>query len=193
MTDDEAVEGQIARPPRAPADVVHRCGLGLPVVVRMPPVLSNGEPFPTRYWLTCPLAHRRIARLEAARGVAAYDERLRNDPSLREALERRHLRVAEERAAAMPSDALRAPTGGVGGITEGVKCLHLHFADELGSGENPIGFEVAEEVMPLDCTTPCVELAAGRPIRSPSWREPRAPTFAPIDPPSDVENDEPRR
>lgn len=183
MTDDEAVEAQIGRPPRAAADVAHRCHLGLPVVVRMPPVLTSGEPFPTRYWLTCPLAHRRIARLEAARGVARFDERLRDEPELREALERRHLRVAEERAAAMPSDAARAPVGGVGGVTEGVKCLHLHFADELGSGENPIGFEVAAEVMPLDCASPCVELTERGPIRSPSWREPRSDAAAASDVP----------
>lgn len=188
MTDDEAVQAQIGRPPRAPADVAHRCGMGLPVVVRMPPVLANGEPFPTRYWLTCPLAHRRIARLEAARGVSSYDERLRTEPGFRAALERRHLRVAEERAAAMPSDAVRAPTGGVGGITEGVKCLHLHFADELGSGENPIGFEVAAEVMPLDCSSPCVEIGAKGPQRAPSWREPPSPI-----PGSDVENPDPKR
>ena len=47
-------------PDRAPAtrriEPGSRCHLGLPVVVRVPPILDDGTPFPTHYWLTCPLA-----------------------------------------------------------------------------------------------------------------------------------------
>ena len=34
--------------------------MGLPVVVAVPPLLDDGTPFPTRYWLTCPLARIRV-------------------------------------------------------------------------------------------------------------------------------------
>lgn len=172
MNDDDVVEAQIGRPPRAGADVAVRCVLDLPVVVRMPPVLPDGEPFPTRYWLTCPLAHRRIARLEADGGVARFDARLRDDPAFRDAFDRANERNARERDAALPPDVARAPRGGIGGTRDGVKCLHMHFADQMAAGNNPVGVEVAAEVLPLNCTVPCVVEAEGQVGRSPSWREP---------------------
>ena len=62
MSDETTVEAQIGRPLRAASRVVARCHLGLPVVVAVPPILEDGTPFPTRYWLTCPLAVTRIGR-----------------------------------------------------------------------------------------------------------------------------------
>jgi hypothetical protein len=41
---------------------VARCHLGLPVVIQVPPRLDDGTPFPTLYWLTCPLATTLIAQ-----------------------------------------------------------------------------------------------------------------------------------
>ncbi|HEX9761700.1 MAG TPA: DUF501 domain-containing protein, partial [Acidimicrobiia bacterium] len=52
--DLQVVEIQIGRPVRAPARVVSRCHLGLPVVIQVPPHLDDGTPFPTLFWLTCP-------------------------------------------------------------------------------------------------------------------------------------------
>lgn len=172
MNDDDVVQAQIGRPPRAGADVVVRCSLGLPVVVRMPPVLPSGEPFPTRYWLTCPLAHRRVARLEADSGVARFDARLRDDPAFREAFDRANERHARDRDAALPGEVAIAPRGGVGGTRDGVKCLHMHLADQLASGQNPVGAEVAADILPLDCAVPCVAEIEGRVAKSPDWREP---------------------
>src|SRR5690606_33164257 len=70
-----AAEAQLGRPLRGVRGVAHRCALGLPVVLEVDPVLDDGAPFPTLYWLSCPLAHRRVARLEAAGGVRAMDQR----------------------------------------------------------------------------------------------------------------------
>ena len=43
--DDLAILGaQLGRPPRGAPEVARRCSLGLPVVVRMPPVLDSGVP-----------------------------------------------------------------------------------------------------------------------------------------------------
>ena len=66
---------QLGRAQRARSTVVARCPLQLPVVLAVPPRLDTGEPFPTRYWLSCPLAHKRIARLEAQ--VRADERELR--------------------------------------------------------------------------------------------------------------------
>ena len=85
--DSEVLALQIGRPLRAASKVLRRCNLGLPIVAEVPPILDTGEPFPTRYWLTCPLAHRRIARLEGGGGVRAAQAKIDADPALREAVE----------------------------------------------------------------------------------------------------------
>jgi hypothetical protein len=90
--------------------------LGLPVVVRMPPVLDSGEPFPTRYWLTCPLLHRRIARLEGAGEVRRMDQLLEDDSAVAEQMRAAHERYAAERDALVAADVAYPPLGGVAGI-----------------------------------------------------------------------------
>lgn len=172
--DDAAVAAQIERPLRAPADVAVRCHLDLPVVTRVPPLLDDGTPFPTRYWLTCPLAVRRIGRVESAGGVQAMDRRARALPGFGEMLGAAHARYAAERDALVPEDAEVRPSGGVGGAARGVKCLHAHYADHAAGNFNPVGALVAPWTEPLDCTEPCViegdeEVA----IRNPRWREPK--------------------
>ncbi|MFI5044835.1 MAG: DUF501 domain-containing protein, partial [Acidimicrobiales bacterium] len=42
---------------------------GSPMVIRNAPLLDDGTPMPTRYWLVDPDLMRRIGRLEAAGGV----------------------------------------------------------------------------------------------------------------------------
>lgn len=167
--DDAVVAVQIGRPPRAAADVIARCQLGLPVVIRVPPLLDDGTPFPTRYWLTCPLAARRIGRLEAAGGVRSMERRVAADPAAAARLAAAHDRYAAERDAAVPAGTNIRPRGGVGGIVgEGVKCLHAHYADHAAGNDNPVGETTAPWIEPLDCVVPCVLGASA----NPSWREP---------------------
>jgi len=164
------VTAQLGREPRSPIDVVARCHLGLPVVTAVPPHLDDGTPFPTRYWLTCPLAVRRVGRLEAAGGVKEAEARLAVDPDLAERHAAAVARYAAERDALIPADSpLPRPTGGVGGATRGVKCLHAHYADHAAGNDNPVGEHAAARIEPLDCTVPCVIDGA----LNPEWREPR--------------------
>ena len=86
MDDRGVVEAQIGRPPRSLIDVAQRCHLDLPVVITVPPLLDDGTPFPTLYWLTCPLASKRIGRIEAAGGVRTAEQMLADDPDARVAL-----------------------------------------------------------------------------------------------------------
>jgi len=173
MDDAAALAAQIERPLRAPADVVARCHLGVPVVTRVAPLLDDGTPFPTRYWLSCPLASRRIGRLEAAGGVRAMDHKAGADPEFGAALDAAHHRYAAERDALLAPDASPRPSGGVGGAARGVKCLHAHYADHVAGNENPVGAVVAPWVEPLDCAAPCVVERGGDVVRNPSWREPK--------------------
>ena len=167
--DDAVVSAQLGRSVRAPVEVIARCPLGLPVVVAVPPLLDDGTPFPTRYWLSCPAARARIGRLEAAGGVKAMDRRIRSDPPFAEAVARANHRYASQRDALLPPGAVRRPVGGVGGGTGGVKCLHAHYADHAAGNDNPIGTLVAPWVEPLDCAIPCVDGEVINPV----WSEPR--------------------
>ncbi|HJS72457.1 MAG TPA: DUF501 domain-containing protein [Acidimicrobiia bacterium] len=154
--DREVVEVQIGRPLRAESEVVARCHLGLPVVIRVPPNLDDGTPFPTLYWLTCPLAVTRIGRLEAAGGVKRMEARAVADPAFGAGLDRAHRQYAAERDAMVTDSDAPRPSGGVGGTAQGVKCLHAHYAHHAAGGDNPVGSLVGEWIEPLDCEVPCV-------------------------------------
>jgi hypothetical protein len=169
---NEVLALQIGRPLRASSKVLKRCNLGLPIVAEVPPVLDTGEPFPTRYWLTCPLAHRRIARLEAKGGVREAQARVDAEPERAAALDAAHARYAAERDAYLPSDARHRPSGGVGGSSGGVKCLHAHYADFAAGNENPIGADVGERIGEPRCEVPCVAFIDGQLRPNPDWREP---------------------
>ncbi len=169
MNDRVVIEAQIGRPLRAESTVVVVCPLGLPVVVSVPAVLDDGTPFPTRYWLTCPLAVARIGRIESVGGVRRLQAWIDADPQRRAALDATHDRYASERDATVEGEPVHLPSGGVAGSTSGVKCLHAHYADLAAGNNNPVGSAVAPFVEPLDCTRPCVADGA----RNPAWVEPR--------------------
>ena len=65
-TDEDlaVVAAQLGRTPRGTRAVAHRCPCGLPDVVETTPRLPDGTPFPTLFYLTCPRAVARSARLE---------------------------------------------------------------------------------------------------------------------------------
>lgn len=156
-TDDRTViEVQIGRPLRAPSEVAARCHLEMPVVVRVPPHLDDGTPFPTIYWLTCPLAVTRIGRLEGTGGVKRMEAKAAADPEFGARLNRAHASYATERDGMIEDRAAPTPDGGVGGAATGVKCLHAHYAHTAAGGDNPVGELVAAWVGPLDCEVPCV-------------------------------------
>lgn len=154
--DREVVEVQIGRPLRADSDVVARCHLDRPVVVRVPPHLDDGTPFPTLYWLTCPLAVTRIGRLEAAGGVKRMETKADSSSEFAAALEAAHASYAAEREALIENTTGPQPSGGVAGSRRGIKCLHAHYAHRAAGAENPVGEIVASWIEPLDCEVPCV-------------------------------------
>ena len=172
--DRDVLALQIERPLRATSTVLRRCNLRLPVVAEVPPILDTGEPFPTRYWLTCPLAHRRIARLEAEGGVRAAQMKLEGDEGLAAQFASTHARYERERDATLSPGAHPRPSGGVGGSSGGVKCLHAHYADHAAGNANPIGLDVARRIGELRCAVPCVTHINGVLERNSDWREANA-------------------
>lgn len=174
MNDRAAVAAQLGRQPRSAVDVAVRCPLGCPVVIKVPPHLDDGTPFPTTFWLTCPLAVRRIGRLEAAGGVKRADARIQTDEVFAARYRAAAKRYDRERTALIASDATHhRPSGGVGGSQGGVKCLHAHYADHAVGNDNPVGEETAPGVEPLNCVVPCVVETDDAVVRNPNWVEPR--------------------
>ncbi len=140
--DVEVLTRLLGRVPRAGFEVVVRNGQGDPVVIRNAPLLDDGTPMPTRYWLVDPDLSLRVARLESSGGVRAAEAAV--DP---EALGSAHARYARERDAALAPDHVGPrPSGGVGGTGRGVKCLHAHLAYHLAGGDDPVGRWVEENL-----------------------------------------------
>lgn len=165
-TDDrQVVAVQIGKDPDRGAEVVSRCHLDLPVVIRVPPVLEDGTPFPTLYWLTCPLARTRIGRIESGGGVRRVEGKAASDPLFAADLARTNDAYRQERDSLVPAGSDPVPSGGVGGAETGVKCLHAHYAHTRAGGANPVGELVASWVEPLDCAQRCV--VDGEP--NPDW------------------------
>lgn len=134
--DCAAVADRLGRSPQGAFWVVVRDAAdGAPVVVCNAPLLDDGTPMPTRYWLVDPELNRRVGRLESAGGVRAAEEAV-DEVALADA----HRRAAAERDAALPAGfGGPTPSGGVGGTRRGVKCLHAHYAWWLAGGDDPVG------------------------------------------------------
>jgi hypothetical protein len=132
----------LGRAPRGRFDVVLRDGDGEPVVIRNEPLLDDGTPMPTRYWLVGAELCDNVSRLESTGGVRQAEAAV--DPA---ELAAAHGRYAAERDAALPaSHAGHRPTGGVGGTRLGVKCLHAHYAWYLVGGDDPVGRWVDQQL-----------------------------------------------
>lgn len=129
------VERLLGRPARGGFDVVVRRADGSPVVIRNAPLLDDGTPMPTRYWLVGEPERTEVGRLESTGGVDAAEAEVDADE-----LAAAHERYRAERDAALPPDHDGPrPSGGVAGTRVGVKCLHAHYAWFLAGGDDPVG------------------------------------------------------
>ncbi len=77
-----AIAGQLGRFPRDVYAIAHRCPCGKPDVVETPPRLSDGTPFPTFYYATCPRLTGAISTLESSGMMAEMQGRLETDHEL---------------------------------------------------------------------------------------------------------------
>lgn len=156
--DAAAVERQLDRRPRGRWGVAARCHLGIPAVIESAPRMPDGTPFPTLYWLSCPVLVKRVARLEGEGWMAAVNDSLAGDAALRERLAaalRRYRRSRDRHGVIADSGA--PPGGGPGRV----KCLHAHVAHELAGGVNPVGARALAAAGHPDCRVPCVPAPSG--------------------------------
>jgi len=139
VSDDRAaVTALLGRVPGGRFEVVVRTPDGEPVVIHNAPLLDDGTPMPTLYWLVGRDAREQVSRLEAAGGVNQAEREIGLD-----VIAEAHRRYAEQRDAELGDHAGPRPSGGVGGTRVGVKCLHAHYAWFLAGGDDPVGAWVA--------------------------------------------------
>jgi hypothetical protein len=124
------------------------------MVIESHPVLADGSPFPTLYWLTCPILMKRVAKLESEGAMSDLNERLSRDGALRrrltDAIE--SYRRSRDRHAVI--DDKGAPPGGG---PDRVKCLHAHVAHQIATRRNPVGALAITATEWPDCIAPCVD------------------------------------
>lgn len=148
--DRDAVAALLGRVPQGAFEVAVRDDAGAPVVIRNAPLLDDGTPMPTRYWLVGRSVATAVARLETAGGVRRAEAAV--DPA---ALAAAHARYAADRDAAIPPGHRGPrPFGGVGGTRRGVKCLHAHYAWYLAGGDDPVGRWVAAALVASAAAAP---------------------------------------
>jgi hypothetical protein len=131
----------------------------LPDVAETAPRLTDGSPFPTLYYLTCPRVNAAVSKLEASGVMQDMTARLA-DEALRRRYESAHHDYLARREAAARSacvEPLPPGTQSAGGMPERVKCLHALVAHELAAGDvNPFGREALDAVGPWWLPGPCV-------------------------------------
>lgn len=151
--DQAVVEAQLHRPLRGDWRVARRCHLGVPMAIENHPYLEDGTPFPTLFWLTCPILAKRASQLEGKGWMASLNDRLTEDESLhaRVKIAIAHL-IARRESHAHLDDSGSPPGGG----PDRVKCLHAHLAHELSDPPNPVGSLTLSTTGWPDCRVPCV-------------------------------------
>lgn len=145
-SDLAALEIQLGRPARDVFRIAFRCPCGNPAVVETPPRLSDGTPFPTFYYATCPNLTSAISTLENSKLMDEMSARLLEDTELAGEYHAAHDDYIAARSAVESSLHLNVPEItdiSAGGMPDRVKCLHSLIAHSLaaGAGVNPLGDE----------------------------------------------------
>ena len=140
--DLKVIETQLGRTPRDVHAIAYRCPCGKPAVVETPPRLSNGEPFPTFYYATCPRLTAAISTLETTGMMGEMNDRLETDPELSGAYAAAHDDYIAARSV-LQMEVPEVENVSAGGMPNRVKCLHSLIAHSLsaGPGVNPLGDE----------------------------------------------------
>lgn len=133
----------LGREPMGDFEIVVVNPAGDPAVLRNEPLLPDGTPMPTLYWLCEPSIRSVIGTLESLGGVRDAESAVGL-----EVIRISHDAYAHERDARIPADHIGPrPSGGVGGTREGVKCLHAHYAYWLAGGDDPVGAWVHSQLV----------------------------------------------
>ena len=120
------------------------------------PRLPDGSPFPTLFWLTCPILVKRAAGLEGDGWMKELNLSLAEDTGLRD---RMVVSLEAYRARRDQHDVIDDRGSPPGGGPDRVKCLHAHLAHELVTNANPVGARTLGAAGFPDCRTPCFSVS----------------------------------
>ncbi len=141
-TEAKAVERLLGRKPKGPWTVCLYDLDGEPLVLETSPILDDGTPMPTIFWLLGRELRQDVSRVESRGGVKWADTHIDM-----QAVADSHDRYRQLRDSKIPDgySGIR-PYGGVGGTRVGVKCLHAHVAWQLMDGNDPVGLWTLGEI-----------------------------------------------
>ncbi|MDO4988025.1 MAG: DUF501 domain-containing protein [Synergistes sp.] len=147
------------------AAVAKRCSHGFPQVVVTKPLMADGTPFPTLFWLTCPHLDRICGVLESDRKITEVEDIFASMPDKVKKMHENYaaLRVAlaaknNIRISGLPEGKrIRIEKSGVGGIDiaaapNAVKCLHLQLAAFIGMGSHPAKEWLRQNITQPECS-----------------------------------------
>ena len=154
--DLSALEIQLGRKARDVHAIAYRCPCGNPAVIETPPRLSDGTPFPTFYYATCPNLTSVISTLENSELMDEMNARLSSDANLSGAYHAAHDDYIASRSA-LGIDVPEVDDVSAGGMPTRVKCLHSLVAHSLsaGPGVNPLGDEALAKLPEWWKNNPC--------------------------------------
>lgn len=151
----EIITQQLGRIPRGIIKIAHQTTNKVPTVLQTRSLVAD-KPFPTMYWLCSKDLHKAINKIETNGWTKHIEQRIMDEPELREIFHGNHEQYVKDRWAAMlPEDKTRLEElgfiklfdqYGIGGITNWtkVRCLHMQYAHHL-CGDNIIGKLMDEE------------------------------------------------
>ncbi|TNF31864.1 MAG: DUF501 domain-containing protein [Deltaproteobacteria bacterium] len=148
--DLNTITQQLGREPEGVQEIPIRGKDGRPVVIRVRSMV-RGKPFPNLFWLTDPILKKEIDKVEATGLIKNLEnEILKADEDFKNRLIQDHINYIELRLKYMqeeedlkdlrPEYLEALKTKGIGGLSDysRVRCLHMHFAHYLVSG-NSVG------------------------------------------------------
>lgn len=134
-SDHEMVAELLGRDPMGPYEIALRRTDGSPVILRNGAWLDDGRPMPTRYWLADKALVKAVGKLESTGAITIAENEIPAD-----AIAATHSAAEAERDELVPeSHEGPAPSGGVGGTRQGIKCLHAHYANYLMGADDVVG------------------------------------------------------
>jgi len=140
--DITVIESLLGREPRGLEDVAVRDNTGVPMVIRVAP-LVNEKPFPTLFWLIDKRLNYAIDQVEAGGLIAELQETVDSSPELQAEMVVDHQRYIELRQSYFSEiqkqhikrlgyESVLAERG-IGGIVDfqRIRCLHTYYAAHL--------------------------------------------------------------
>ncbi len=170
-SDHAAVSAQLGRPGRGAYAVAHRCPCGLPDVVTTKPRLDDGTPFPTTFYLTCPVISAQLSTLESSGLMRQMARRIVEDPELAARHATAHADYLAQRAELGQVAEIKHVSAG--GMPYRVKCLHALVAHALarGPGVNQLGDETLMRLSTWWRAGPCVNAGDRQRLSCPERNE----------------------